>query len=104
VVALVDGSGAVLRIVATDGSGAYSFPAVSAGSYRVRLLSWPAGGAPTTPFDVAVTVPAGGSVTVDLMGIRMAAHEIPMLSHAALALLALVVSASAWWRVRRGGT
>jgi len=60
---LIDAGGRVVATTVTAGNGDYSFAGVAPGNYAVRETD-PDGFASTTPNTVPVTIPAGGSISV----------------------------------------
>ncbi|GAA2658384.1 conserved repeat domain-containing protein [Actinosynnema pretiosum] len=60
VITLKDSTGQELELAATDANGAYEFTLLPEGTYTV-VITQPAGYGSTTPAEVTVTVPAGGT-------------------------------------------
>ncbi len=63
-IGLYDGGGGLIASQITNSSGAYMFSGLVPGNYTV-VETDPTGYVSTTPNSVAVTVPAGGTQTVD---------------------------------------
>src|SRR5438045_1187595 len=57
----ITGPGDVARAAQTDNSGAFSFPGLAAGAYKIRTS------APGfNPFDTSLTIPTGRVTTLDV--------------------------------------